>query len=96
MLKTNDLGCFLKSPMQDQLKVIRQSLEDLKMNACLESVTYFMIKDNIEKLQAYHTLRNFRIRQTNPKPLTSTLSTAGEDDISRIAETVPKNFLEQE
>ena len=90
MLKTNDLGCFLKSPMQDQLKVIRKTLEDLKMNACLESVTYFMIKDNIEKLKAYHTLRNFRTRQTNPKHVTS-----GEDDISRIAETVPNDFLEQ-
>ena len=79
ILKTDNINSYLKSSPEDQMKVIRETVD---FDKSLESNTFHFIENHIHNIIPYHNLREFKPRYTKPvkkrpstKPSESTKST---------------------
>ena len=90
ILKTDDINSYLKSSPEDQMKVIRETVD---FDKSLESNTYHMIVHNIENLIPYHSLRNFK--QNFPKPAKKNPSTKPSESAKAAQNPGPSTIVDQ-
>ena len=57
ILKTDDINSYLKSSPEDQMKVIRETID---FDKSLESNTYHFIENHIKNILPYHSLQKFK------------------------------------